>query len=165
MSTPKMLSIYLRDHHAAASAAVQVTRRMAKQNEDSPFGDHIDSLQKSVADSRRRLEEVMDLLDVDTSAVKDAGAWLGEKFGRLKLNGRVVSYSPLSRVVELEGLKLATELEIEQWRALAVARQSDERLGAVDFEALVEHASQRLDQLDTLHRQACEAAFVDANGN
>ena len=35
---------------------------------------------------------------------KNAGAWALEKVGRLKLNGELTSYSPLSRVVELEGL-------------------------------------------------------------
>ena len=33
-----------------------------------------------------------------------AGALLGERLARLKPNGKVFRYSPLSRVLELEGL-------------------------------------------------------------
>ena len=36
--------------------------------------------------------------------LKVAGAWAGEKAGRLKLNGHLTGYSPQSRVIELEGL-------------------------------------------------------------
>ena len=35
--------------------------------------------------------------------------WVAEKAGRLKLNGSLLTYSPLSRLVELEGLSLGVE--------------------------------------------------------
>ena len=38
------------------------------------------------------------------SKTKEAVAWVGEKIGRLKLNGQLRGYSPLSRVLELEAL-------------------------------------------------------------
>ena len=52
------------------------------------------------------LQEVMDRLDVKPDRVKEAMGWTAEKLGRLKLNGQLLGYSPLSRLVELEGLML-----------------------------------------------------------
>ena len=46
----------------------------------------------------------MTTLGVGPDRFKVAGAWAGEKAGRLKLNGHLTSYSPQSRVIELEGL-------------------------------------------------------------
>ena len=46
----------------------------------------------------------MEDLGFDSDTMKDLGGWALEKVGRLKLNGQLTGYSPLSRVVELEGL-------------------------------------------------------------
>ena len=43
----------------------------------------------------------MDDLGVGSRA-KDGAAWVAEKLGRLKTNGQLTGYSPLSRLVELE---------------------------------------------------------------
>ena len=50
------------------------------------------------------LQGIMQDLGFGGDRLKNVGAWTLEKAGRLKLNGELTSYSPLSRVVELEGL-------------------------------------------------------------
>ena len=55
---------------------------------------------------RRSLLATMEALGARVDRLKAAAAWGGEKLGRLKLNGQLRGYSPLSRVVELEGLAL-----------------------------------------------------------
>jgi hypothetical protein len=49
---------------------------------------------------------------------KVAAAWLAEKAGRLKLNGELMRYSPLSRLVELDGLAAGIEAKRAMWLAL-----------------------------------------------
>ena len=63
---------------------------------------------------------------------KIGAGWLGEKAGRLKLNGRLFEYSPLSRVVELESLTLAGTARQLLWRSLAVAALTDQRIADID---------------------------------
>ena len=53
---------------------------------------------------------------------KSAGAWTAEKFGRLKPNGQLTGYSPLSRLVELEGLKLGITGKLGLWTQPAGSR-------------------------------------------
>ena len=45
--------------------------------------------------------------------------WTGEKLGRLKLNGQLLGYSPLSRLIELEGLMLGIAGKLAMWIALS----------------------------------------------
>ena len=49
------------------------------------------------------LRDLMARLGVKPDRVKEAMGWTAEKLGRLKLNGQLLGYSPLSRLVELEG--------------------------------------------------------------
>ncbi|HEX2258878.1 MAG TPA: hypothetical protein VHJ40_03950 [Actinomycetota bacterium] len=77
------------------------------------------------------LERVMHENEMSPSRVKVAAVRLGERLGRLKLNGRLLRYSPLSRVVELEGLYLVSHMRLMLWQALGQLVQS-ERLKGVD---------------------------------
>ena len=61
----------------------------------------------------------MDRLGVKPDRVKEAMGWTAEKLGRLKLNGQLLGYSPLSRLVELEGLMLGITGKMAMWIALS----------------------------------------------
>ena len=49
----------------------------------------------------------MAALGVPVRQYKQVGSWLGEKLSRLKLNGRLLSRSPLSDLVEFEFIATA----------------------------------------------------------
>lgn len=162
MEQTKLFAIYLRDHHAGASAAVEFVRRIVKSNRDNAFGRRAEALAAELVEDQRSLEDIMQAVDVSPSRVKDAGARLAEKLGRLKLNGQLTGYSPLSRVLEFEGLCLAISGKIGLWRALRVARQADERLARFDVGRLSERAEDQLERVRSLHVQAVQAAFLGA---
>ncbi len=48
----------------------------------------------------------MEKLQVKRDHLKVLAGWVAEKLGRLKPNGQLLGYSPLSRLVELEALAL-----------------------------------------------------------
>jgi hypothetical protein len=140
-------------------------KRIQENNPDNVFGERIEEINADIHHDVRVLEDVMAALDVTPSKSKDGGAWLLEKLGRLKLNGRVVEYSPLSRVVGFEALALGISGKFRLWSALQIARQSDERLAGFDFDELLERASRQREEVEKLHGQACEIAFVEAGGS
>src|SRR6478672_664976 len=101
----RLLAIYLNDHLAGAQFGVELVRRVASSNADDPvFGPPLAKLRDEIEADRVTLEEVMDRNSIRRDPLKPAAAWAAEKLGRLKLNGQLHGYSPLSRVVELEGL-------------------------------------------------------------
>ncbi len=100
----KLLRIYLQDHLAGSTAGLELARRARGQNEGNPYGEPLAKLADDIEADRRSLESVMDDLGFGADRAKNLAFWAAEKAGRLKLNGQLTGYSPLSRHMELEGL-------------------------------------------------------------
>jgi len=102
----KLLAIYLNDHMAASTGTVELVRRVAASNRGSAYGETLAELRNEIEEDHTALATIIDRLDVRADRAKAAVAWSAEKFGRLKLNGQLTGYSPLSRLEELEILEL-----------------------------------------------------------
>ena len=114
----KLLGIYLNDHLAGSAVGVELAKRAAASNEGTPARRFPRGLAEEIEAERDALKAIMDHLGVAENRVKMPIAWTAEKLGRLKPNGQLTGYSPLSRLVELEGLALGRDGEA---RALALA--------------------------------------------
>jgi hypothetical protein len=156
--TRNLLAIYLNDHLAGATAGLELARRARGSNQGTALGDYLGRLATEVAEDRDALLAVMKQLDVRRDPIKVLAGWSGEKVGRLKLNGQLTGYSPLSRVIELEGLHLGITGKLEMWRTLQ--RTNDGRLRGMDLEALVKKAEAQRRGLATHRRAAVEQAFA-----
>jgi hypothetical protein len=125
LQSRKYLSIYLNDHLAALTTVRDVARRCRRSNEGTDLGDFLEEV---IADLDRAIAELESLavrLGVRRDPLKRVAAWAAEKIGRLKLNGHLLSYSPLSRVLEIEGLIAGTDIELSTWRALEAIVERD----------------------------------------
>jgi hypothetical protein len=156
------LSIYLNDHLAGATGGLELARRARGSNRDSEFAAFLSELADEVEADRQTLREVMRRLGVGEDRLKQAVAWGAEKAGRLKLNGSLLSYSPLSRVVELEGLTLGIHGKLALWQTLKRLSDDDRRLAAFDFEDLIARARNQLRRLERQRRKASEEAFQES---
>ena len=113
------LSTYLNDHLAGSTAGVKLARRAAESNEGMSYGPVLATLAAEIQEDRQSLLDVMERLSVGQDRLKLALAWGAEKAGRLKLNGELRGYSPLSRLEELEALSLGVEGKLGLWRTLS----------------------------------------------
>jgi hypothetical protein len=107
------------------------------------------------------LDEVMELLEVPHDRLKKLALWTGEKVGRLKLNGRITSYSPLSRVMEIEGLIVGVSAKGSLWRSLQAVEPYESKLANVDLEALALRAEEQRTRLEELRDKAAAMALRD----
>lgn len=153
----KLLGIYLNDHLAGSTIGLALARRTLNENSRTPFEPLLTDLVAEIAEDRRTLIGVMARLAVAPSRGKAALAWVAEKAGRLKPNGQVRGYSPLSRVLELEGLRIGVEGKRALW--LTLGRLEDERLRDIDFDELVARASSQGDRLERSRLAASAEAF------
>ena len=96
------------------------------------------------------------------SKAKQSAAWLAEKLGRFKLNDSLLSYSELSRVVELETLAAAAQERISFWDNFDAVASKDSRLDGITFSFFREQSQQHLDELNTRRRFAAAEAFLDS---
>lgn len=143
-----MLAIYLNDHLAGATAGVELARRAARSNRGSAYGAFLEKLAREIDEDRESLREVMGRLGIGVDRLKVLGGWGSEKLGRLKLNGRLVGYSPLSRVVELEVLLLAVEGKLALWRSLEQLKGDLSQLSGVDFAILIARGEGQVAELE-----------------
>jgi hypothetical protein len=157
MTDLKLLSTYLNDHLAGSTVGVELSRRAAKNNEGTELGTFLERLSAEIGEDRETLHAIMDRLDVRKDRVKVAAGWTGEKAGRLKPNNRLFSYSPLSRLIELEGLALGVEGKRSLWQVLA--ELNGPRLAEFDFDQLIERARTQRDELQQRRLAAGREAF------
>ena len=161
----RLLEIYLADHLAAATAGAALAHRSAKSNADSEIGDFLQRLTAEIHEDRRTLRWVVAELGLDESKVKNVVAWAAEKVARLKPNGQVRGYSPLSRVLELEALSVGVAGKLALWQALEGLPDIDQRLPGVDLEHLVQRARRQRADIEEHRIRAARTAFVAGAGS
>jgi hypothetical protein len=153
-----LLAIYLRDHHAGATAALEVARRSRRSNTEGELAAFLERFVTELVEDRRELDRMMDALGVRPSRGKDTAALLAAKAGRLKLNGRVWEYSPLSRVVELEGLIMGVTGKLALWRTLEACGRLDDAWRPV-LQRLQERGETQRAELERHRAAAARLAF------
>jgi hypothetical protein len=155
----RLLAIYLSDHLAGATGGVELARRARSSNRGTKLGEALEELCAEIEADRTTLERVMERLEVKRNGPKIAGAWAAEKLGRLKLNGRLTGYSPLSRLVELELLHIGITGKIQLWQALDETQSG--KLAQFDLPGLIKRAESQRARAERLRLDATREAFAD----
>jgi len=154
----RLLAIYLNDHLAGATLGVGLARRLRSSNRGDPeMGAPLAQICAEIEADRETLTRLMERLGVDRNPVKPVLARVAERLGRLKLNGQLRGYSPLSRVLELEVLTTGIGGKLQLWNALE--QSFGESLDGFDFHALAERADRQGQQVEDLHLQATRRAL------
>lgn len=145
MNEPKPIDIYMNDHYAGSVAAVEIAKRMINENAGTELGQFLTNFLSEVEEDRRTLEGLMDALEASRNPVKQAGAWLGEKFSRLKFGTEA---KDLANLLSIETLVMGVEGKILLWTALREAAAGQEVLAKVDFDDLAKRAQAQKDGLE-----------------
>jgi hypothetical protein len=156
---PTLLGIYLNDHLAGATAGVELFRRAAGSHSGAA-ADALKRLTGEVEEDREALLEIMRDLGFPVRQYKVVAGWAAEKAGRLKLNGRLLTRSPLSDVVELEGLHLGVAGKGAGWRLLRALATTEPRLDADRLDDLIARADRQAAELDGLRLAAAREALA-----
>lgn len=162
MTNDKLLRIYLNDHLGAAMGGLELARRSLSSNEGTPFEDTLRKIVDEIDEDRKAVAETLDLIGGSPDNLKQAAAWLVEKAGRVKLNGQLTGYSPLSRLLEFEGLAAGIDAKGCLWRSLSRVARTDPRLDAQHLEELAAKAVRQREELEQIRIQAAEIAFGGA---
>ncbi len=158
-----LLGIYLNDHLAGATGGSELARRAAQSASGTATAGVLRRFAADVKQDRLALLEVMATLGVPVRAYKVYTAWVGEKAARLKLNGYLLTRSPLSSLEELEMLRLGVEGKAAGWRTIRVLADKDTRLDSGRLDELIARARRQADQLEEL-RVSAAAEIVGAGG-
>jgi len=113
-----LLKTYVDDHVTGATAVVNRVQRMARAYSDPDLSSTMSRFVKELTLEREWLLRLMRRHDLRPSPWKRAAARVGERVGRLKLNGRLIRQSPLSPLLELELLAAGLRGKRSAWRTL-----------------------------------------------
>jgi hypothetical protein len=154
------LATYLNDHLGGSVTGRELARRTLSHNRGNEYGVALERVLRQIEEDTDSLLELMRRLDVKPDRIKERVGWAAEKVGRLKLNGQLLGYSPLSRLVELEALMLGISGKLAMWHALRLALGDDPRIEGVDVEQLTERAKQQRATVEGLRRRAAVEALT-----
>jgi hypothetical protein len=155
----RLLELYLADHLAAATAGVALVRRSAQSNSGNETGEFLARLGAEIAADRNTLRRIVAALDFEPSKAKQLLAWVGERAGRLKSNGRLFSYSPLSRLLELEMLSVGIAGKLALWQSLLQVPALEQQLASFDLTGLAQRAAAQRAEVEQHRLRAVRQAF------
>jgi hypothetical protein len=161
-SEDKFLAIYMNDQLALGVGWRELARRARGQNEGTPLGEALERVATRIAEDVETFEGIMARLGIGRDRLKPPLAIAAERLGRLKLNGQLRGYSPLSRFAELDALAMGIEGKKVLWANLRDYADLAARLPSVDFDGLIERARRQRAELEPFRARAGRDAFIGA---
>ena len=145
-----LLQTYLSDHLTGATGGRNRIRDMAKRYAGSDVGPDLARVAEEITEEHEHLEDLIDRLGLGQPLPKKALAALAELAGRLKPNGRLLSGSPMTPLLEIELMRSAVNGKQGLWETLAVYAK-ELGLDAALYRRLAKRAGQQSRTLETLH--------------
>jgi hypothetical protein len=152
------LEIYLQNHEAAAQAGSDLFRRTAANQRSRAYGEELPKLAAQIKEDHRRLRSILTRVGARPNVPFGLALRLGERIGRLKPNGRLFRRSPLSDLIEIEGLLDAVAAKRTGWQALATVDPAH-GIDPDEIDELITRADDQLQQLRALHSRAANQAL------
>lgn len=151
--SPALLAVYCNDHLAASTGGIELVERMKRIHRGGAYEQDLDQLLGELHGEKAALRSMMEALGLPVRVHKQLAMWLGEKVSRLKLNGRLISRSPLSDLVEFEFLASAVRAKRSGFETLREVAEIDERLDKDRLDRLIEQANRQHEWLTKARRE------------
>jgi hypothetical protein len=155
----RLLRIYMRDQLALGVLWREIARRAHGSSDGRPEAAALGRVATAIAEDVSTFEQMMRRLGFSTRTPKALMAVVAERVGRLKLNGHLISRSPLSRFEELDFLVMGIDGKVVLWQNLRDGAGLGARLPDVDFDRLIERAREQRALLTPFHAQAAQDAL------
>src|SRR5689334_24284748 len=159
----KELDSYLNDHLAGSVSALELIGHWASAHQGEPLGAFFTKLGAEIKADQDKLCDVMRSLRVEESKVRQAGAWIVEKVGRVRLKIAGDDPGSLGLVLTLEGLIMGITGKKLLWRGLAAANLP--QLNGYDFKELQRRAQQQIERIEAERIRAAVEAFAGTNSS
>jgi hypothetical protein len=150
------LHLYLNDHFAGSVAAIELIDNLISDHPEDRFGKFFRDLRNEIHADQEKLRDLIQRLGAQESAIRKAGAWLAEKFGRVKFGDTDDSVELLQA---LEGLALGITGKKLLWRSLETISANFPGLQGTDFNGLESRAHDQFSRVEDLRIEMVREAF------
>ena len=156
---PDLMTVYLNDHIASAAGGIELVSRMIGQHRGTAYEGPLRQLLDELREEKTALTGTAGALGLPVRQYKQVAVWAAEKASRLKLNGRLLSRSPLSDLVEFEFLASAVRGKRSGFETLRIAAEIDARIDAALYDRLVDQANRQFRWLTDTRREVAAGVF------
>jgi len=150
------LHLYLNDHLAGSVAAIELIDNLIEHHPEDRFGKFFRDLRSEIHIDQEQLRDLIRKIGADESAMRKAGAWLAEKFGRAKFGDTGDSVEMLQAA---EGLALGITGKRLLWRSLNAVAPNFPELQGTDFGELEKRAQDQFERVEDLRVGMAREAF------
>jgi len=154
------IGIYLKDHYAGGIGALQLIEHSIETHAGTPWATFFAELHGDIKVDHEQLHNLMTALGVADSDVRNASAWLVEKFSRVKLGFSGGDASGLRLLQTLESLALGITGKRLLWRVLHTIRQSSPVLQRTDFEHLEQRAIEQSNRVEIKRLETAQSVLL-----
>ena len=156
---PDLLAVYCNDHLAAATGGIELVTRMIGRYRGTEHERPLEGLLDELREERAALRTTMGALGLPVRQYKQIAVLVAEKLSRGKLNGRLVSRSPLSDLVEFEFIATAVLAKRAGFETLRALGEEDRRIDAAVYERLIDQADDQHSWLAEARRAVAAEVF------
>jgi hypothetical protein len=150
------LHTYLNDHLAGSVVAVELLDHLIDRHSDDRFGKIFRDWRGHIQADQETLRNLIQKLGAEESAIRKAGAWMAEKFSRIKIGDLDDSAGLLQA---LEALALGITGKRLLWRSLGAIAPNFAALQGMDFGGLEKRAQDQFERVETLRLEMAREAF------
>jgi hypothetical protein len=129
----EQLPIYLKDHLAGSVGALELLDHLIETYKGKPLEEFFQNLRDEIDADQDTLQDLVEKLGKQESAVRKAGAWVAEKVSRVKIQLSDSKKNQLGLLHALEALVLGITGKRALWTALAVAADDVPQLRELDY--------------------------------
>ena len=159
MRHPELLGVYCNDHLAASAGGIELVKRMIGRHRATEHDQPLTQLLAELKDEKSSLESFARALGFPIRQYKQAAARVGEKLSRVKLNGHLLTRSPLSDLVEFEFLASAVRAKRSGFETLRSVAEVESRLDRAELDRLIEQANGQYEWLSHTRRRVAAQVF------
>lgn len=156
------LGTYLKDHYAGGVGALELVEHLIKEHSNDPLHAFLCKLREEIQADHEQLCDLLTRLGHEESSLRNAGAWIAEKFGRVKIGFTTSGGSKLRLLESLEALLLGITGKKFLWRALASLQPTLHILESIDFGRLEAKAADQAHRVDAQRLRTAWEAFRSA---
>ncbi|QGU06973.1 hypothetical protein COCCU_05135 [Corynebacterium occultum] len=149
----ELLELYLSDHLSGATAGTSRMARMADDFVDTPVFPQLSAVAEELRWERSFLKQLIHDLGLKQLPYRQVVAGAAERVGRLKGNGRAISRSPMTMLLETELMRSAVVGKRGGWQVLR-EHAADLNLDPEVFDELLAQLDRQLNALDEVHAYA-----------
>jgi hypothetical protein len=152
------LDVYLTDHHAGATAGVNLATMAAEEHKADEHGAFFGEIASEIKADYETLERLIADLGTEKSATKSAAAEIGSKMMAPKFTGG--DDDEFNAFITLETLSIGVEGKICMWKALKTVEGSNPTLEGYDIDELLARGESQRERIESKRLEIAPQALA-----